>query len=103
MVSEMLLVLTKLLPLQVTDLLPADTVMLTVLRDRPDVWQTDSLQTADTQSPQTEQLTAVLHSSVDSFERSVDNRMTGLGTAADIEGNLLVPSSGTYLQSAFVK
>lgn len=95
MVFEMLLVLTELLPLQVTDLLPADTVMLTVLRDRPDIWQTDSLQTADTQSPQMEQLTAVLHSSVDSFERSADSRMTGLGTASDIEGYLLVLSSGT--------
>lgn len=103
MVSEASLVLTELLPLQVTDLSPADTVMLTVSRDRPDVWQTDWLQTADTQSPQTEQLTVMRHRSVDRLERSADSRMTGLGTASDMEGSLLVPSSGNYCQLAFVK
>lgn len=103
MASEVLLVLTELLPLQITDLYPADTVMLTVLRDRPDVWQRDSLQTDDTQSSQTEQLTLMLHSSADRLERSADARITGLGTASDIEGNLLVPSSGNCCESAFVK
>lgn len=95
MASELLLVLTKLLPLQVTDLDPVDTVMRTVVRDPPDVWQTDSLQTDDTQSPQTEQLTVTLHSPADRLEVSADVRMTGLGTASDGEGNCLAPSSGS--------
>lgn len=94
MVVEMLLVLTELLPLQITDPYPADTVMLTVLRDCPDVWQTEPLQTADTQSPQMEQLMVTLHSSADRLECSACACMMGLGTASDIEGNLLAPSSG---------
>lgn len=89
MVSEMLLELTKLLPLQVTDLSPAATLMLTAVRDRRAVWQTDALQTAASQSPQTEQLTATWHESGVRLERSAEIWMVGSGTASDIEGNLL--------------
>lgn len=69
-------------------------VMLTVLRDAPNVWQKDSLHTDDTQSSQMEQLTVTLHWSALRLEDGADVRMTGLGTTSDIKGKLLVPYSG---------
>lgn len=90
----MLLTLTSFLPMQKTDLYPADTVRLTVLRERSDIKQMDSLQTDNTQSFQTEQLTAMWHRSADRLEGSADIWMTGLGTTSDVEGKLLVSSSG---------
>lgn len=82
--SEITLVLTWLLPLQVTDLFPADMVMLTVPRDCPVLLQANPLQTANTQSSQMEHLTVMLHASSEWLE--VNIWMTGLGTASDIEG-----------------
>lgn len=70
--SEMLLALTSFLPMQKTDLYPTDTVRLTVLRERSDVRQMDSLQTDNTQSSQMEQLTAMRHRLADRLECSAD-------------------------------
>lgn len=81
----MLLTLTSFLPMQNTDLYPADTVRLTVLRERLDIRQMDWLHTDNTQSPQTEQLTSMRHRSADRLKCSADIWMTGLGTTSDMK------------------
>lgn len=87
--SETLLVLTRLLPLQTTDLSPAETLMLTFVRDSCDVLQLFSPHTDNNQSSRTEQLTVMLHSWADTLGFIVDILMTGLGTASEITGDLL--------------